>query len=345
MSSNRSEQTCDLHWRDARFLTVGGRGWTDVKRFFSRLPAQAETVVLPEVWALSQQTAGIYVGFTTDAGAISARWTLLNEKLDGYVMSAIGASGLDLYVQDGNKWRWLAVGIPKSKNAHADIVRNLPPGKRNYLLYLPLRNGVESLEIGVDTQTVPMAFTPFSGRPIVYYGTSIVHGEGASRPGMCHASILSRRLNREVINLGFAGSGAMDVEIARLMGEIEAAFYIIDCLPNMTAPMIEERAVKFVNTLRGARTDTPIVLVEDRTYANAWLAGNLYERHQTSRQALRASYNSLIESGFLRLHYVEGEQLLGGDNEATVDGSHPSDMGYTHYANVLEPVFRELLRV
>jgi len=341
MSSKCSETT--LHWHDARFLTVGGRGWTDVKGFFSRLPAKSEKTVLTEVWELSQQSAGIYVGFSTDSGSISARWTLLNEKLDGYVMSAIGASGLDLYAQDGDEWRWLAVGIPRAKNAYADIVRGLPPGKRNYLLYLPLRNGVESLEIGVDTQAVPMPFTPFSGRPIVYYGTSIVHGEGASRPGMCHAAILGRRLKREVINLGFAGAGAMDVEIAQLMGEIGAAIYIIDCLPNMTAPVIEERTVQFVDALRSVRTDIPIVLVEDRTYANAWLIGNSYERHQASRQALRDSYNRLIASGVSRLHYVEGEQLLDGDNEATVDGSHPSDLGYTHYADALEAVLRRLL--
>jgi len=233
----------DFHWHDARLLAVGGRGWTSVKRFFSRLPAESEKTVRPDIWELSQQSAGIYVGFSTDSASISVKWSLLNEKLDGHVMSAIGTSGLDLYAQDGDKWRWLAVSIPQAKNAYADMVRNLPCGERNYLLYLPLRNGIESLEIGVDAQASMTPFPPFPENPIVYYGTSIVHGEGASRPGMCHAAIIGRRLNREVINLGFAGNGTMDIEIAQLMGEIEADVYIIDCLPNMTAPMINVKSV------------------------------------------------------------------------------------------------------
>jgi hypothetical protein len=34
---------------------------------------------------------------------------------------------------------------------------------------------------------------------------------------MAHSNILARRLNREVINLGFSGNGQLDLEIARVI--------------------------------------------------------------------------------------------------------------------------------
>mgnify|MGYP002508477446 CR=1 FL=1 len=45
------------------------------------------------------------------------------------------------------------------------------------------------------------------------YGTSILQGGCATRPGMAHTNILQRRLNREGVNLGFSGNARLDPEI------------------------------------------------------------------------------------------------------------------------------------
>src|SRR5207248_2870477 len=81
--------------------------------------------------------------------------------------------------------------------------------------------------------------------------------------------ILGRRLNCPVINLGFSGNGRMDPEMASLLAELDAAVYILDCLPNLSAKEVAERTEPFVRILRKARPQTPIVLVEDRSFANA----------------------------------------------------------------------------
>jgi len=44
------------------------------------------------------------------------------------------------------------------------------------------------------------------------------------------------------------------------------------------------------------------------------------------------------------LYYLEGDALLGQDGEATVDGTHPSDLGMIHYADAFETVLRPLLK-
>ncbi|NLX06129.1 MAG: hypothetical protein GXY33_13405 [Phycisphaerae bacterium] len=331
-------------WIDARELFVGGKGWSDTKRFFDRLSGRAEGVVREAVWDLSRQSAGLCVGFRTNAVKIAARWELLLEQLIRPMMGPIGASGLDLYARDAaGCWRWAGHGGPNGRDNEAVLVGGLDGQMRDYLLYLPLRNGIEKLWVGVPEGAALEPAVPFAGLPIVYYGTSIVHGEGASRPGMCHAAILGRRLERPVINLGFAGAGTMDAPIAELMVELEAAVYLVDCLPNMTEPTVRERAEPFVRTLRASRPDTPIVLVEDRTCGNAWLAQIGRERHRTSRAALRDAYEKLAASGVANLHYVGGDPLLGSDNEGTIDSSHPSDLGYVRYADALAPLLRSLI--
>ena len=254
-------------------------------------------------------------------------------------MPATGVSGLDLYVKTESGWRWLAVGQPeRTKDNTAVLVKGLPPGRREYLLYLPLYNGVSSVEIGVPGEsTLEKGPARAEGRrkPIVFYGTSITQGGCASRPGMVHTAILGRRLDRPVINLGFSGNGLMEPELAALLAELDPAVYVLDCLPNMTAKLVSERVEPFVRTLRKAHPTTPIVLAEDRTYTNAPIVPAQRERNATSRAELKAAYDRLKADGVGNLHYLPGETQLGEDGEDTVDGSHPTDLGFSPHGRRL----------
>src|ERR1043166_1151811 len=60
----------DLLWTDLRTLPVEGKGWTETKAFYDRLPGKAEGVVRDAVWNLSRQSAGISARFVTDAPEI-----------------------------------------------------------------------------------------------------------------------------------------------------------------------------------------------------------------------------------------------------------------------------------
>ena len=104
-------------------------------------------------------------------------------------------------------------------------------------------------------------------KPIVFYGTSILQGGCATRPGMAHTNILSRRLNREAINLGFSGNGQLDLEIAELMAEIDAGVFVLDFVPNVTVEQMETKMIPLLpHPARAAHPDTPIVFVEDPNY-------------------------------------------------------------------------------
>jgi hypothetical protein len=336
-----------LVWHDVRDWGVEGKGWTETLEFYDRLPSRAEKNVRPPVWDLSRQSAGMCVRFTTDAAEIAAKWTLRSDRLAMPHMAATGVSGLDLYTQDeSGSFHWIGVGIPKTApDVEATLVKGLKPGRRVYTVYLPLYNGIKSLSIGVAAGAAFEPQPPRTIRPIVFYGTSILQGACASRPGMAHTAILQRRLDCPVINLGFSGNGQMEQEVADLLADLDPAAYVIDCLPNMSTEMVMTRTEPLVKTIRRAHPETPLVLVEDRTTGAAPFLQGREEMHRIRRAALRTAYNNLTAAGVRNLLYVTGDKLLGSDGEATVDGSHPTDLGFVRYADVLEPVLRPLVNL
>lgn len=336
-----------VHWHDLRELEIEGKGWVDTASFYDRLPARAQGKVREPVWDLSRHSAGFCARFVTEAAAIQARWTLTAQSLAMPHMPATGVSGLDLYARtDQGAWRWLAVGIPQAQTSQVQLVTGLPPGRREYLLYLPLYNGVSAVEIGLPPGCALEQAPPRpSGRrrPLVFYGTSITQGGCASRPGMVHTALLGRWLDCPVINLGFSGNGRMEPEITALLAELDAAAFVIDCLPNMAAQEVAERTVPLVQTLRRARPATPVVLVEDRSYTNAFFLASARQGNLDRRAALRAAHAELLAQGLGDLHYLPGEDLLGGDDEGTVDSSHPTDLGFMRQAQAFLPLLQRLV--
>ena len=135
----RRQEGSPLLWYDIRPLGIEGQGFSSTKAPFDRLPAKAEGVVRAPVWSLSQHSAGMCVRFVSDAPSLHASWTLTSDRLAMPHMAATGVSGLDLYARADGQWRWLAVGQPKQQTNTQQLAANLPPGKREYLLFQPLR--------------------------------------------------------------------------------------------------------------------------------------------------------------------------------------------------------------
>jgi hypothetical protein len=336
-------------WYDGWLLTVEGMGWPDTEAPFQRLPARARGLVREPVWDLSRNSAGLCVRFVTDAVGIHARWTPTSDTLAMPHMPATGVSGLDLYARESPRgpWRWVSVGAPQAPGVNeAALAVSLPGGEREYALYLPLYNGIADLGIRLEGGRVmePGPARPeVLEQPLCFYGTSIVQGGCASRPGMAYPAILGRWLDRPVINLGFSGNGLAEPEMGDLMAELEPAAYVLDCLPNLDVAATATRIPDLVIKLRTARPEIPIVLVENITYANSWLCPETRAAWRTKNEALRDAYDGLRNSGITSLYYVKTDDLLGLDGEATVDGVHPTDVGFLRMAEALLPTLKQVL--
>lgn len=320
-------------WYSGALLGVEGKGWENTESFYDRLPLKAKETVRRQVWNLSHCSAGMRIRFVTDAKNIQVRWTLTKKSLAMPHMPATGVSGIDLYARDkAGKLRFCANGSPKKLSNQASFSL---PASTEYVLYLPLYNGLKSIELGLpkDEQLSKIPCPPTS-ESIVFYGTSITQGACASRPGMAATTITSRELSTQVINLGFSGNGKMEIEMAELLSELDPAIYVLDCLWNMTPQLVSERAEPFIIRLRKTRPTTPIILVEDSSFRGLPSEkGNI----------LREIFTKLIKQDDKNLYFLPNKNMLGQDFDGTVDGIHPNDLGMARQAAVFIQCLKPIL--
>ena len=346
LASRLQAADSSLTWHDVATLPIEGRGWQDTDQPYDRLPKAAATVVRKPVWELARHSAGLSVGFRTNATTISVRWKLTSERLAMSHMAATGVSGVDLYIRHGNTWKFLAVGRPESfPVCEKQVVRGLTPELKEFRLYFPLYNGVAQVEIGVPAEsTLGPPDIPVSTQQIVFYGTSITQGGCASRPGMAYPAILGRRLDVATINLGFSGNGKAEPEMARLLAELNPSVFVLDPLANLETAQAVTRIPVLVQTLRERHPSTPILLVGNFPYPSTPFSETRRQKQQTSDEFLKSYYEAQVAAGDQHLHYLPADQLIGTDGEATVDALHPTDAGFLRMADVMEPVLRQILQ-
>ncbi len=320
-------------WYKGMLLGVEGKGWVNTKSFYDRLPRKANGMVRAPVWNMSHHTAGMLIRFATDAKSIQVRWTLTKKDLAMPHMPATGVSGIDLYARNqSGRLRFCANGRPKGVANKASF--KLPPSNE-YVLYLPLYNGVKLFEIGIPKDKTLSKF-PSPSHDIVFYGTSITQGACASRPGMAATAMVGRELNVSVINLGFSGNGRMEKEMAEFLSELDPTVYILDCLWNMTPQLVSERMEPFITKLRKTRPTTPILLVEDSSFRDL---------PSGKGDILRKIFAKLVAQGDENLYILSNKGMMGEDSDGTVDGTHPNDLGMARQASVLitclEPILKK----
>jgi lysophospholipase L1-like esterase len=310
-------------WYDCKDIGVEGKGWAETNSFYDRLPGKAEKAVPEKDWRLSHHSAGMYVQFSSNSETIQVRWTLSSADLAMPHMPATGVSGVDLYVRNkSGQWQFLGNGRPHGKSNSASF---WSPNSHEFRLYLPLYNGIASIEIGIPKEQSIAALEKPANRPkpIVWYGHSITQGGCASRPGMASLNIAGRALNREIVNLGFSGSGKMEIELADLVAELDASVFVLDCMGNMSKDEVTARVEPFVKKLRAAHPDTPIVLVDEAQVRN--------EVPTQNGRLLRTEFEKLKADK--NLHFLSADRMLGEDGEGTVDGVHPNDLGMQRQAD------------
>jgi lysophospholipase L1-like esterase len=133
----------------------------------------------------------------------------------------------------------------------------------------------------------------------------------------------------------------MDPPIAELISGIKASYYVIDCLPNMTAKMVTDSMIPLATAIRAKNPKTPIVFIENVEYTRAIFQASLLKSMNEKNQALRTEFDKLVKGGMKDLIYISAAGSIGTDYEGTVDGTHLTDLGYLRYADYLIQKFKE----
>ena len=245
-----------IQWKSAQDLQIVNVGPWPVSEnatggMLRRLPFASKGVVRDTIYRASEYTAGLAVHFRSNASTLLINASVLSSSMEMPHMPATGESGFDLYCWDVHtlQFRWLSLWTtadhhatpwPVASSGSLIGTAELPPLESNFtrefLLYLPLYNGVRYLELGVNVGAVLAASPTPSPRPapIIFYGTSITQGGVVSRPGMAFTNIIGRTLGREVLNFGYSGQGYMEISVAEFLVKVkDAGAFVIDCNPNM----------------------------------------------------------------------------------------------------------------
>lgn len=337
-----------LKYHDASVFPLLGKISEDTETRYERLPKGLKSVSRAPVWELGKNTAGLALRFRTNSTQIGVKWKLTMNRYMNH-MTPAGIKGLDLYsLNENNKWEFVNSAIPNTQTHDNEVlvISEMKEEDREYMLYLPLYDGIASLEIGVDSSAMlsqPCIDLPSRNNPIIFYGTSILQGGCATRAGMAHTNIINRHLNREIINLGFSGNGQLDYEMAEIMGEREASLYVLDFMPNVNAEMVNEKMEKFYHILRRKAPNTPILFIENPIFPLAANKKSMNEAIIAKNEALNHIFKKLSTED-KNIFILPFTDMIGIDNEATVDGIHFTDLGFMRYAENLMPILKLLIK-
>ncbi len=332
-----------LKFIDGQSLKIIGKYHSE--KNYVRFPKEYENKLRKDVWDLGQNSTGISIRFRTNANEITVRWTLLEDNSMDH-MAFTGIKGVDLYAWVDGRWKYINTARVKGKVNEFRLVKTSGSVYREYLMNLPLYDGIDSLSIGVNSSaelTLPAENYLIDKKPVVYYGSSIAQGGCASRPGMAFTNILERAMDRTFINMGFSGSGTFDIPVGEAMSEIDAALYVIDCNPNTQTDQIYDRAVELVKFLKQKRPEIPVLFVEAYYYVSGFGDPKESENEKKNIELNRA-FNTLKKSGIKQIYYKKGAGLIGEDGEGTVDGVHPNDLGMMRMAEALRPSIEKLVK-
>lgn len=346
-----AEESVPLKYVNAQELRVINKGFTDTEGDYTRIPKWMKDSVRHDLWERAKCSSGIAIRFATNSTRVGVKYTLWwNTHM--LHMADTGLKGTDLYrLSDDGVWEYVNTNRPnadKNKECTKTYVENLKGDMREFMIYLPLYDGVTEMWIGVDSAAViqkPIIDNPRKDKKIVMYGTSILQGGCATRTGMASTNMIQRDLNCEVVNIGISGEGKMDMVMAKALASIkDADVFVIDPVPNCTEMMCDTLTYGFVNCIRKLRPEVPIVMVEGQMYPYAKFDSFFGSYLPKKNAAFRKNYEKLLKENPNNLYYVICENLIGEDGEGTVDGIHLTDLGFRRYADKLIPVLKPLLK-
>lgn len=333
----------DVEWLDA----LDGNRFSMHGIFFEketgellRLPSKVAEETSAGVARLARHTAGGRLCFVTDSPYIA-----IHCKINGHVMSNMSWSGsgsFDLYM-DGN-FRGLFRSTPTGEQTQ--LLYQIPgspagSGEHQMVLNFPLYAGVQDMYVGVKRGSIVRPEHPYKDTlPIVYYGSSITQGASATRPGMSYQSYICRDTLVDYVNLGFSGSGKGERAMREYIAALPCSILVLDWdhnLPN--AAELEKVHYPLYRAFRDTHPHTPVIFISRPDfYPNA--------NNPALRQVIIDTFERARKEGDKNVCFIDGEIIFGEHHrdECTVDGTHPTDLGFYRFYQTLLPMIQKLLK-
>lgn len=307
---------------------------------FRRIPESLAKETSEGVLILHANTAGGRVRFVTNSKyvAINAQMDNLG-KMPHFALT--GSAGFDMYVKTRGKERYSGTFTPPFdiENSYESVMDFENRKFREITINFPLYSDVKKLYIGLEENAVIKKATPYENKnPLVYYGSSITQGGCASRPGNAYQAIVTRKLNLDHINLGFSGSAKAEKPMRDYIKNLNMGIFVYDYDHNApTIEHLEQTHEKMFLEIRETNPNLPIIIMpRPKEY--------LSKDEKTRLEIIKRTYENAIAKGDKNVYFIDGKALMKNtDNDCTVDGCHPNDLGFHAMAKALIPVIKKII--
>jgi len=286
--------------------------------------------------------AGLTVLFKTDAKEIGVSVEFIWARRDAYC----SYRGFDLYIKKDGKWLWAGCGTfdrdHKDPAQVRTLVKDMAPGEKECLLYLPLYSELKSCQVCVpEGCSLESLESPFRHK-VVFHGSSFTHGTSTTRAGMSYPMQFMRRTGLQVIPMGFSGNCKMQPYFADVMEDIEADAYVFDPFSNPNIPMIRERLLPFIDRMVKAHPGKPII-IQRTIYWERENFNTAAQKEFGGRRALSDSLMKIACKKYKDVYYIKPDAALHNGESSTADGVHPNDNGYSLWeASIEKPILKIL---
>lgn len=337
----------EVVWHDVRRSPFALHGFYEplTEPFFRRVQPDIAAATSEGVNKLSRESAGGRVRFSTDSPYIAIRAKYLAVGRSPH-LTLISSSGFDLYTEGEFGSRFVKeFRMPYDMvDRYEQIIQVGEGGMRSYTVNFPIHAVVETLEIGLKPDAAIGEAKPYRDiKPIVFYGSSIVHGTAATRPGYAYSSIISRDLNIDFRNIGFSGQAKGEKVLAEWMASLPMSVFVCDYDHN--APTVEHLAAThypLYETVRAKNPNLPYIMV---TRPDFWTLPMEQEDILRRRDVIMSSYLKARASGDRNVYFIDGMSFNYAPHqyEMTVDSVHPNDAGFVRMADAIGTVIKLVL--
>lgn len=287
--------------------------------------------------------AGLAVLFKTNSTSISlkAEYGYINR---GNNTMGIALRGYDLYIMKDGKWLYAASKAPADGKEDKNIIliKDMDGSEKQCMLYLPIYSELYSLKIGVDEGAeIESLESPFRYR-VGIFGSSFTQGISISRSGMSYPMQFTRHTGIQMLSLGCSGNCKMQPYFADVLADADVDALVFDAFSNPSAEMIEERLFPFIERLQESHPDIPLIFMQTiyRESRNFNVNSDRFERE---KQEMAAKLMAEAVRKYDNVYFIQTDTGEYGC-ESSVDGTHPSDMGYLGWAQSIEKPIMKILK-
>ena len=313
--------------------------------FYHRLPFDVAEATSPGVAALSKESTGGRVRFSTNSPyiAIRAKFRVVGRSPH---LTLISSSGFDLYIDGEFGSRFVKeFRMPYNMvDSYEQIVELDGDIMRSYTINFPVHAVVEKLEVGIK----PGADLGYGRayrdiKPVAFYGSSIVHGTAATRPGLTYPAMISRELDLDFYNIGFSGVAKGEPAIVNWMATLPMSVFVCDYDHN--APTVEHLAnthYQMYEIIREKNPELPYIMITRPDY---WYRITEQEHILKRRDVVMASYLKARANGDKNVYFIDGLSFGTAPHqyEMTVDSIHPNESGFVRMADSIGTFIRHAL--